>query len=44
METNTEKCVFKLFGLLFLPLEDVKETFECIVENAEENLDDHRLH
>ena len=44
METNTQKCVVKLFGLLFLPLEDVNETFECIVENAEENLDDHRLH
>ena len=34
--TNTQKCVFKLFGLLFLPLEDVIETFECIVENEEE--------
>ena len=28
-----------LFGLLFVPLEDVNETIEYILENAEENLD-----
>lgn len=28
------------FGLPFVPLEDGNETFEYILENAEENLDD----
>ena len=28
------------FGLPFMPLEDVNETFEYILENAEEYLDD----
>lgn len=29
-----------LFGLAFVPLKDVNDTFEYIVENAEENVDD----
>ena len=40
MESNTRKCVSMLFGLPFVPLEDVNETFEYIVRNAEGNLDD----
>lgn len=28
-----------LFGLLFVPMEDINETFEYTVENTEENLD-----
>ena len=31
--------MFMLFGLLFVCLEDVNETFEYFVENAEENVD-----
>lgn len=31
--------MFVLFGLLFVCLEDVNETFEYFVENAEENVD-----
>lgn len=34
MESNTN-C-----ALLFGPLKDINETFECIVDNAKENLDD----
>ena len=39
MKSNIYKCASMLLGLQFVPLEDVNETFECIVENAEENVD-----
>lgn len=39
-ESNTRKCATMLFGLPFVPLEDVNETSKHIAENAEENLDD----
>lgn len=40
MESNTWKCASTLFGLQFVPLEDVNKIFEYLVENVEENLDD----
>ena len=41
----THKCASMLFGLSFVPLEDVNEIFEHIIKNAEENLDGgYRLH
>ena len=40
MEVNTCKCVSMLFGLLFVPVQDVNETAEYIMEKTEENLDD----
>ena len=38
-ERNTSKYASMFFGLPFASLEDVNETFEYIVENAGENLD-----
>lgn len=37
---STRKCVSMLFGLRFVSLEDVNETIEYLVENAEEKVDD----
>lgn len=38
-DSKTHKCMFMLFGLLFVCLEDVNETFEYLVETAEESID-----
>lgn len=40
MESNTHKCASRLFEPSFVPLEEVSETFEYTVENAEKSLDD----
>lgn len=37
MESNTYKCTSMLFGLPFVPLEDINE---YIVYNSEEKVDD----
>lgn len=38
-DSKTHKRMFMLFGLLFVCLEDVNETFEYLVETAEESID-----
>lgn len=38
-DSKTHKCMFMIFGLLFVCLEDVNETFEYLVETAEESID-----
>lgn len=40
IESNTYKCAFLLFALLFVSLEDVNEIFGYIVEIEEKKLDD----
>lgn len=40
MEITPVSALHTLFRLPFVPLEDVNETFEYIVQNVEENLDD----
>lgn len=37
MESNTYKCTSMLFGLPFVPLEDINEYIVC---NSEEKVDD----
>ena len=40
MESNAPKCASLFLGRPFVPLEDINESLEYIVENAEENLND----
>ncbi|KFD61048.1 hypothetical protein M514_08442 [Trichuris suis] len=40
VESDTRRCASMLFGLPFVPVEDVVETFEYIEDQAEESLDD----
>lgn len=40
MESNTCKCVSILFGILFVPLQNINESFADIMDKTEKDSDD----